>query len=121
MQAFRPDAPPVSKPSHDVARTAGRGGLAVAFAKIYFIVTGLAQQIALPKLVGLDGYGALGTALSFASICYNPITSMSIQGVSRAVAQSPGHEPAAIRRTLIVHVVVAAIFGAFFSVSCLVR
>ena len=114
MQAFRPDAPPVSKPSHDVARTAGRGGLAVAFAKIYFIVTGLAQQIALPKLVGLDGYGALGTALSFASICYNPITSMSIQGVSRAVARSPGHEPAAIRRTLIVHLVVAAIFGAFF-------
>ncbi len=98
-------------PAPDVARSAGRGGLAVAFAKIYFIVTGLVQQVALPKLVGLDGYGALGTSLSFASIWYNPITSTSIQGVSRAVAQSPGSEPAALRRTLSLHVTFAAVIA----------
>jgi stage V sporulation protein B len=105
-------APVPSAP--DVARAAGRGGLAIAFAKIYFIVTGLAQQIALPRIVGLDGYGALGTALSFASITYNPIIGTSIQGVSRAVAQSPGAEPAALRRTLVIHVGASAVIAAAF-------
>src|SRR5262245_17691851 len=94
-------------PTQDVARTTGRGGLAVAFAKIYFIVTGLVPQVVLPKFIGLDGYGALGTALSVMSIWYNSITSTSIQGVSRAVAQAPGAEPAAFRRTFRLHVALA--------------
>jgi stage V sporulation protein B len=49
--------PAASEPpsATDVTRTAGRGGLAVAFAKIYFIFVGLVQQIALPRLLGLDG------------------------------------------------------------------
>jgi stage V sporulation protein B len=95
----------------DVARSAGRGGLAVAFAKIYFIVTGLVQQVALPRFIGLDGYGAFGTALSVVSVWYNPITSTSIQGVSRAVAQAPGAEPAALRRTLRLHVALATVIA----------
>jgi stage V sporulation protein B len=97
-------APP---PAQDVARSAGRGGLAVAFAKVYFIVTGLVPQVVLPKLVGLDGYGALGTAMSFTTIWYNSITSTSIQGVSRAVAQAPRAESAALARTFRLHVALA--------------
>ena len=85
----------------ELARTAGRGGLAVAFAKIYFIGVGLVQQVALKPVLGLDGFGALSSALSIASITYNPIVSTSIQGVSRAVAQaSPSEQPAMVRRTL---------------------
>jgi stage V sporulation protein B len=92
----------------DVARSAGRGGLAVAFAKMYFIVVGLVQQVALKAVLGLDGYGALSSVLSIASITYNPIVSTSIQGVSRAVAQSADAEqPFVIRRTLSVHAVLA--------------
>ena len=46
----------------------------------------------------------LSSALSIASISYNPIVTTSIQGVSRAVAQSPdADQPAAIRRALKVH------------------
>jgi stage V sporulation protein B len=100
--------------SADVARVAGRGGLAVAFAKIYFIVTGLVQQIALPRFVGLDGYGALGTALSITSVTYNPVIGTSIQGVSRAVAQAPGGEPAALRRTFVIHVALSTLLAAAF-------
>jgi stage V sporulation protein B len=106
MPAEQPK-PSAAAPSQDMARTAGRGGLAVAFAKVYFIVTGLVPQVVLPKLIGLDGYGALGTALSFTTIWYNSITSTSIQGVSRAVAQAPGAEPAALSRTLRLHVALA--------------
>ena len=46
------------------AKTAGRGGLAVAGAKVYFILAGLAQQVALKAVLGLEGYGALSSALS---------------------------------------------------------
>lgn len=88
----------------DVARSAGRGGLAVAFAKIFFIATGLVQQILLPRIIGLAGYGALSTVQSASSIAYNPVVTMSIQGVSRAVAQTEEcDQRAAIRRTLLIH------------------
>ncbi len=103
----------------DVARSAGRGGLAVAFAKVFFILTGLVQQILLPRILGLGGYGALSTVQSAASIAYNPIVTMSIQGVSRAVAQSPeAEQPAAVRRTLLIHALVTLPFAfTFFALA----
>ena len=99
----------------EVTRSAGRGGLAVAFAKIYFIVVGLAQQIALPRLLGLDGYGALASVLSIAGITYNPVTTTSIQSVSRAVAQAtPETEPGTIRRVFTLHAIFALLLAAGF-------
>jgi stage V sporulation protein B len=99
----------------DVARSAGRGGLAVASAKIYFILQGLVQQIALPRVLGLDGYGAWSTVNSIASVTYNPVVSMSIQGVSRAVANAqPAQQAAALRRTLAVHAVFALLLATGF-------
>ena len=93
----------------------GRGGLAITFAKAYFILTGLVQQVLLPRVLGLDGYGALSSVLSAASITYNPIVTTSIQGVSRAVAQTSGEEHSAtIRRTFVVHAALAVICSAAF-------
>lgn len=113
-----PSAPAAAEPpsATDVTRTAGRGGLAVAFAKVYFIFVGLVQQIALPRLLGLDGYGALASALSIAGITYNPVTTTSIQSVSRAVAQSaPEAQAGTIRRVFTVHAVFAVLLaGGFF-------
>ena len=95
---------PKSPEGAETARTAGRGGLAVAAGKVYFILLGLVQQIALPRVLGLGGYGALSNVLSIASIAYNPVVTTSIQGTSRAVAQSPDADrPAAIRRVLEIH------------------
>jgi stage V sporulation protein B len=109
---------PENKPDADVARSAGRGGLAVAFAKMYFILVGFVQQIALPRVLGLDGYGAFSSAQSIASITYNPITGTSIQGVSRAVAHATDAEQgAALRRTLTVHACFALVFWLAFFVS----
>jgi len=103
--------------SAEVARKAGRGGLAVAFAKVYFILVGLVQQIALPRLLGLDGYGALASVLSIAGITYNPVTTTSIQSVSRAVAQAtPATEPGTIRRVLQVHAVFSVLLAVGFFV-----
>jgi len=102
-----------ASPPEDTSRQAGRGGLAVASAKLYFLVTGLVQQGALPRLLGLDGYGALASALSLASIAYNPIVSTGIQGVSRAVAAAPAAErPAVQRQTFAVHAGFAVVLAA---------
>jgi stage V sporulation protein B len=103
----------------EVTRTAGRGGLAVAFAKVYFIFVGLVQQIALPRLLGLDGYGALASALSIAGITYNPVTTTSIQSVSRAVAQStPEAQAGTIRRVFTVHAIFGVLLaGGFFALA----
>ena len=99
----------------DATRTAGRGGLAVAFAKVYFIFVGLVQQIALPRLLGLDGYGALASVLSISGITYNPVTTTSIQSVSRAVAQAtPASEPGTIRRVFTVHAIFAVLLAVGF-------
>lgn len=99
----------------DAARTTGRGGLAVTGAKIYFIGLGLVQQIALPRVLGLDGYGALSRILSIASITYNPVTTMSIQAVSRTVVQTPAEElPGTVRRVLGWHALFGILLAAGF-------
>ncbi|MBN2192864.1 MAG: lipopolysaccharide biosynthesis protein [Polyangiaceae bacterium] len=85
----------------------------MAGAKGYFIGLGLVQQILLKFVLGLDGYGALSSALSLSSILYNTVVTTSIQGVSRAVAQAPEAErPATTRRALSVHAVLALPLGA---------
>lgn len=99
----------------EAARTAGRGGLAITFAKVYFILQGLVQQVALPRVLGLDGYGALSSVLSAASITYNPIVTASIQGVSHAVARAtPEEQPAAVRRVFALHAALAVLSSAAF-------
>ena len=73
------------------------------------------QQIALPRVLGLDGYGAWSTVNSIASVTYNPVIGASIQGVSRAVAEAqPGEAAAALRRTLGVHAVFAVVLATGF-------
>ena len=100
--------PPRPSPPEGSAGAAGRGGLAVAFAKVYFLLTGLLQQILLTRVLGTAGYGALSTVLSFASIAYNPVVTTSIQGVSRAVAGARDDErQATIRKTLAIHAALA--------------
>jgi len=103
----------------DAGQRAGRGGIAVTGAKIYFILTGLVQQVALKQALGLEGYGALSSALAAASIVYNPIVAASIQGVSHAVATAPDARRARVlRRTLQVHGLVAlGLGGGFFALA----
>jgi stage V sporulation protein B len=105
----------VSQSSARVARTAGRGGIAVLGAKVFFIFSGLAQQTLLPRVIGLAGYGALARVLALANILNNVVVASSTQGVSRAVARSMGHEGRAFRRTLRVHVPLAFALAAGFA------
>ena len=103
-------------PAGDDARGAGRGGIAVAAAKVWFILVGIVQQTVLPRLIGMEGYGAFSIVLAIANIPNNVVTSSSIQGVSRAVAGAAGREQEAQRRVLWMHAAIAPCLAALFFV-----
>ncbi len=98
----------------EVAR-AGRGGVAVLGAKVFFVVSGLAQQVLLQWAVGLAGYGAWARVQAVASVVNNVIVAGSTQGMSRVVARSLGHERDAFRPVFRVHVVLAIVFALGFA------
>ncbi len=102
----------------ETARAAGRGGLAIVFAKVWFILVGLVQNAILPGLLGAGGFGDFRNAQSLASIFYNPVVTSSIQGGSRAVARATSAEaPGVIRRVFSVHVGLGVFFAAAFFFS----
>jgi stage V sporulation protein B len=107
------EVPPVA--GGDMAQKAGRGGLAIAAAKIFFIATGLVQQVVLQRILGLAGYGALGRVQGLASMIYNPLNASNVQALSRVVARASAEEKqAAMRRAYLLHdgagVALAAVF-----------
>jgi stage V sporulation protein B len=107
-----------TKKSDDTTRAAGRGGLAIAVAKMSFLVTGFAQQLLLSKLLGDAGYGAVSKVLIAVSILNNVIVATGIQGLSRTVsAAKPGEEDADFRRILTLHTVLAIIISMGFAAA----
>lgn len=93
----------------DVARAAGRGGIAVLGAKVFFLVVGFVQQPLLRLAVGLSDFGGLAQAMVVANVVNNVVITSGTQGVSRAVAGAPGREDQALRAALKVHVPLAIV------------
>ncbi len=103
-----------SESSRAAAQQAGRGGIALSLAKLYFLALGLLQQILLTWLLS-DGYGALRGALSPASITYNPLVTAGVQGMSRAVSRvDEPDRPAVIRLGITIHLGVSIVVGGGF-------
>lgn len=112
------DAATAPAPAADTARKAGRGGLAIAVAKLSFLVTGFVQQLLLPKVLGVDGFGAVSRVLALVSIVNNVIVATSLQGVSRTVSSArPEDEAAAFRRVLGLHTVLALVVSTAFALG----
>ena len=122
-QSGKDAAPPPAKTlsseplAAETTRAAGRGGLAIAVAKVSFILFGFAQQAIFPRLLGVDGYGEISLIVSAVSVLNNVIVATSIQGVSRAVSTVPEAEAdQALRRALGIHAVLAVLLSATFAV-----
>jgi stage V sporulation protein B len=107
----------LNQTSEDKARTAGRGGIAVLGAKVFFLVVGFVQQPLLRLAVGLSDFGGLAQALVVANTVNNVVIATGTQGVSRAVAGAPGHEREALRAALRVHVPIALAVAAAMAVA----
>src|ERR1700754_2820236 len=93
--------------ANDEQKQAGRGGLAVLAAKVFFILTGLVQQALLPRAIGRADYGALARVFAVSNVFNNVIVSSSTQGVSRTVAAAGAYERQALRAALRAHVAIA--------------
>lgn len=108
-----PEAPDAADPtqakSDATVRAAGRGGLAIAVAKVTFIALGFVQQIALQHILGGAGYGEFTRALIIVSVINNVLVTGSIQGVSRSVSASPGRDAEVLRHLLRYHFVLALV------------
>jgi stage V sporulation protein B len=102
-QAGPAPAPPPRAGGDDAARAAGRGGVAVAGAKLYFLLIGLVQQTLLPQpwLLGVEGYGAFSRVLAITNVANNVVTAAGIQGASRTVAQAQAGARPAVERWLV--------------------
>ena len=93
----------------DRARTAGRGGVAVLGAKVFFLIVGFVQQPLLRLAVGLNDFGGLAQALVVSNAVNNVVVSSGTQGVSRVVAGARGREKEALRAALAVHAPLAVV------------
>ncbi len=103
--------------SSDAARTAGRGGIAVLGAKVFFLVVGFVQQPLLRLAVGLSDFGGLALALVVSNTVNNVVIASGTQGVSRVVAGAPGHEEEALRVALKAHVPIAIFVAVAMAVA----
>jgi stage V sporulation protein B len=95
--------------ANEEQKQAGRGGLAVLVAKVFFILTGLVQQALLPRAIGRADYGALARVFSVSNVFNNVVIASSTQGVSRTVAAAGTHEREALRATLRSHLAIAVV------------
>lgn len=92
------------QPTEDTARAAGRGGLAIAGAKVAFILLGFVQQVVLPAVIGSAAFGDYSSVVNLVSVVNNVVVATSIQGVSRAISSAPDAEAdAVLRATLRIH------------------
>ncbi len=83
------------------ARRAGRGLLSIAGAKIYFIVTSYAVQLALPRIFGgPEEFGLYSAAMSGVAIFNNVLVVATIQSVSKFVSEDASQASATLRQGL---------------------
>lgn len=84
------------------ATSAGRGIASIAGAKVWFIVTGYAVQLLLPRLLGSpEAFGFYATAMTDVSILNNVLIAATVQTVSKKVSEDEATAGVALRQGLL--------------------
>jgi len=115
--ATSPSAEPSAHSAKDGAVNAARGVAWVGAAKVLFILSGLAIQLVVPRLLGApEIYGLLTTATTALAIVTNTLTSTLVQTTSRLVSGASADERASIERAALksaglLGLTVSALFG----------
>jgi stage V sporulation protein B len=85
------------------ATSTGRGLAWIAAAKAWFIVTGYAVQLLLPRLLGSpEAFGFYATAMTDVSILNNVLIAATVQTVSKKVSENEAAAGVALRQGLLV-------------------
>jgi stage V sporulation protein B len=102
------------EPSADVksARSAGRGVLSITGAKVYFIITGYAVQLLLPRFLGSpEAFGLFSSAMNVVSILNNVLIAATVQSVSKHVSEDLAHADGSLRQGLYLQTLVGSVLG----------
>ena len=95
-------AKPATTASAAEARNAGRGLLSITGAKLWFIVTGYAVQLLLPRLLGSpERFGFYATAMADVSILNNVLIAATVQTLSKKVSEDESRSGLALRQGLL--------------------
>ncbi len=107
------------KPANEAAdvQKAGRGGMFVLAAKVFFQLVGFAQQALLPAALGLAGYGAFARVSAPSNVVSNVVVFGFTQGVSRTVAGAGEKEQQAFRAAYRVHLVTGLVMALGFAAA----
>jgi stage V sporulation protein B len=96
----------------DQTRTAGRGVLSITAAKVYFIITGYAVQLILPRLLKTpEEFGLYATTMGAVSILNNVMIVATIQTVSKRVSEQSTLALSTYRQALIIQMLVGGLLG----------
>ena len=101
-------------PEPDAAVVAGRGALFIGFAKIYFMLSGLVQQVGLNRVLGSVESGAFGVVNSVISIVNNTMVQATVQSVSKFTAEDDRNAGAVQRAGLRMQAVLGTLVGLVF-------
>lgn len=81
--------------------SAGKGVLAIAGAKMWFVVAGFVVQFALPKAMGSEAaFGVYALGLSLISVLNNVLVTATVQSVSKLVSESVAGAAGTLRKAL---------------------
>ncbi|MES1171835.1 MAG: lipopolysaccharide biosynthesis protein [Bacteroidota bacterium] len=106
-----PAAPP---PPVDRAVEAGKGALFIGAAKVFFMLSGFAQQVLLARLVNVAGVGAFGAVNSAISMVNNTVVQATIQGVAKFTAEDDSRADAVKRAALRVQALLGLVIALVF-------
>jgi stage V sporulation protein B len=79
----------------------GRGLAFITVAKLYFIVTGFAVQVGLPRLLGSpESFGQYSLAMSLANVVDNVLIASTVQSVAKRVSEDEALSGVRLRQAL---------------------
>jgi stage V sporulation protein B len=79
----------------------GSGLAVITLAKLYFIVTGFAVQVGLPRLLGSpEAFGQYSLAMSIANVVDNVLIAATVQSLSKRVSENEALGAARLRQGL---------------------
>jgi stage V sporulation protein B len=106
------DPTPDDSSREDETRRAGRGLLLITTAKVVFIITGYAIQVALPRLFHSEQvYGLFSVAFGAGAILNNILIASTVQTVSKMVSEDERRAGLALRYGLGLQTLIGAILG----------
>lgn len=113
-----PTSEATSKPEYesrqDVAAIAGRGTVYITVAKAYFVVTGLATYLVLPRILTQDQFGLYSVVVGVVSIINAVVVTGTTQTVSRFVSEDPRRASSVTRKALQVQLLAGGLLAGGF-------